>query len=167
MRTDIASIRPIRSTALIVAVFAALWPVPTLAQRAGGIEVVIDKAAIAKIPDRTATVVVGNPLIADVSIQAGGTIVVTGKGYGVTNVVALDRAGKVIDEQPVTVRSAADSVIVYRGALRESYSCAPNCERRTTLGDWPDYFDANLGQVGNRNLAAHLGQSPVGSNNTR
>jgi hypothetical protein len=167
MRSDIAFIRPIPATALIVAVLAALWPAPTLAQRAGGIEVVIDRAAVAKIPDRTATVVVGNPLIADVSIQAGGTIVVTGKGYGVTNVVALDRTGKVIDEQPATEKSAADSVIVYRGALRDSYSCAPDCERWTTLGDSPDYFDANLGQVGNRNLAAHLGQSPVGSNNTR
>jgi hypothetical protein len=129
--------------------------------------VVIDRAAIAKIPDHTATVVVGNLLIADVSIRAGGTIVVTGKGYGVTNVAALDRTGKVIDEQPVTEKSAADSVIVYRGALRDSYSCAPDCETRTTLGDSPDYFDANLDQVGNRNLAAHLGQSHVGSNNTR
>jgi Flp pilus assembly secretin CpaC len=163
MRSDIAFIRPIRATTLIVAALAALWSAPCLAQRAGGIEVVLDRAAIAKLPDRTATVVVGNPLIADVSIQAGGTIVVTGKGYGVTNVVALDGAGKVIGEQPVTVRSAADSVIVYRGASRESYSCAPDCERRITLGDTPDYFDANLGQIGNRNLAAHLGQSPVGS----
>jgi Flp pilus assembly secretin CpaC len=119
MRTDIAFIRSIRAMALIAAALAALWSAPSSAQRAGGIEVVIDRTAIAKIPDRTATVVVGNPLIADVSLQAGGTIVVTGKGYGVTNVVALDRAGKVIDEQPVTVRSAADSVIVYRGTLRD------------------------------------------------
>jgi Flp pilus assembly secretin CpaC len=129
--------------------------------------VILDRAAIAKLPDRTATIVVGNPLIADVSIQAGGIMVVTGKGYGVTNVIALDRAGKVIVEQSISVRSAADAVIVYRGASRESYSCAPDCERRITLGDSSDYFDTNLGQIGNRNLAAHLGQSPVGSSNTR
>jgi Flp pilus assembly secretin CpaC len=42
--------------------------------------VLLDKAAIAKVPDRTATIVVGNPLIADVSIQADGTMAVTGKG---------------------------------------------------------------------------------------
>jgi antitoxin (DNA-binding transcriptional repressor) of toxin-antitoxin stability system len=167
MRTDIAFIRSIGATALIAAALAALWPAPSSAQRAGGIEVIIDRAAIAKVPDRTATIVVGNPLIADVSVQAGGTIVVTGKGYGVTNVVALDRTGRVINEQSVTVKSAADSVIVYRGAMRESYSCAPDCERRITLGDTPDYFDQNLGQIGNRNQAAHLGQSPVGSNGGR
>jgi hypothetical protein len=167
MRADIVFIRPIRAPPLIVAALAALWSAPASAQRAATIEVVLDRAAIAKLPDRTATIVVGNPLIADVSIQAGGTMVVTGKGFGVTNVIVLDRAGKVIVEQSITVKSAADSVIVYRGAMRESYSCAPDCERRNTLGDTPDFFDATLAQIGNRNLSAHLGQSPVGSNGSR
>jgi putative type II/III system pilus formation protein len=162
MRTDISFIRPIRTMALVAAALAA-WSAPSSAQRAGAVEVVLDRAAIAKVPDRTATIVVGNPLIADVSIQAGGTMVVTGKGFGVTNVIALDRAGKVIGEQSVTVRSAADSVIVYRGALRESYSCAPDCERRNTLGDTPDFFDATLAQIGNRNTSARIGQPPSGN----
>ena len=103
--------------------------------------------------------VVGNPLIADVSIQAGGTMVVTGKGYGVTNLIALDRTGKVLAEQLVQVRSPADNVVVYRGIARESYSCAPDCERRITLGDAPDYFDATLNETGNRNSRAQQGQS--------
>jgi hypothetical protein len=42
--------------------------------------------------------VVGNPLIADASVQAGG-LCVTGKGYGVTNVLALD-AGNLLMERP-------------------------------------------------------------------
>jgi len=47
-----------------------------------------------------------------------------------------------------------DAVIVYRGVDRESYSCAPNCERRITLGDAPPYFDASLAQAGARTTSA-------------
>ncbi len=106
---------------------------------------------------------VGNPLIADVTIQSGGTMVVTGKGYGITNLIALDRNGKVLAEQLVHVRSAIDTVTVFRGITRESYSCAPNCERRITLGDLPDYFDATLGETVNRNLRAQQIQTGGGS----
>ncbi|HWN50713.1 MAG TPA: pilus assembly protein N-terminal domain-containing protein [Xanthobacteraceae bacterium] len=123
------------------------------------INVFIDQARIAKVPERTTTMVVGNPLIADVSIQAGGTMVVTGKGYGITNLIALDRAGKVLSDQRVQVKSAVDNVVVYRGIARESYSCAPDCERRITLGDSPEYFDSTLNETGNRNTRAQQGQA--------
>jgi len=123
------------------------------------INVILDQASIARVPDRTTTMVVGNPLIADVSLQAGGTIAVTGKGYGVTNLIALDRAGKVLSERLIQVRSPLDHVVVYRGIARESYSCAPDCERRITLGDSPDYFDSTLNQTGNRSSRAQQGQA--------
>ena len=51
----------------------------------------LDQAKIIRMPDRVATIVIGNPLIADVSIQPGGVMVLTGKGYGTTNVVAMDQ----------------------------------------------------------------------------
>ena len=35
-----------------------------------------------KLPTRVATIVIGNPLIADAALQAGGILVITGKGYG-------------------------------------------------------------------------------------
>ena len=38
-----------------------------------------------KLPDKVATIVIGNPLIADAALQAGGLLVITGKGYGTTN----------------------------------------------------------------------------------
>ena len=105
-----------------------------------------------KLPDRVATIVIGNPLIADASVQAGGLMVITGKGYGMTNLIALDRAGAVLMEKSIEVRGPrADVVVVYRGVERESYSCTPNCERRITLGDSNAYFDATIGQTGIRN----------------
>jgi len=102
------------------------------------------------LPDGVATLVVGNPLIADISIQAGGMAVLTGKGYGMTNLVALDRSGKVLEQKTIQVQGARDSVVVYRGVERESYSCTPKCERRITLGDTNEYFGSTLGQTSAR-----------------
>jgi Flp pilus assembly secretin CpaC len=113
----------------------------------------VDQAQIITLPDRVATIVIGNPLIADATLQTGGVLVVTGKGYGSTNLLALDRAGRVLMTQIVEVRGAGtdDIVVVYKGVERESYSCAPNCERRITLGDSPAYFNATISQSGARN----------------
>ena len=153
--------------------FSALirWPVQiaaavvvamslTSAGAAEVINVIMDQAKIAPVPDRTATLVVGNPLIADVSVQAGGTMVLTGKGYGVTNVIALDHAGKVLSDRLVRVKGPLENLVVYRGTTRESYTCAPNCERRITLGDSPEYFETTLTQTAVRNNRALNGQAP-------
>ena len=49
------------------------------------------------------------------------------------------------------VRGATDqSVQVYRGMERETYSCTPDCERRITLGDSATYFQATIDQSENR-----------------
>jgi Flp pilus assembly secretin CpaC len=115
----------------------------------------LDQATVVKMPERVSTIIIGNPLIADVSLQAGGIMVVTGKGFGVTNVLALDRTGSVVMDKSVQVRGPRDDVlVVYRGAQQESYSCAPNCERRITLGDAPGHFDAALNQTMVRNGSA-------------
>jgi Flp pilus assembly secretin CpaC len=119
------------------------------------IDISLDKATIMRLPDRVATLVIGNPLIADASIQPGGMMVLTGKGYGSTNLVALDRDGAVLMNRTVLVTGAQDNVVVvYRGVARESYSCAPDCERRITLGDTPEFFDATLTQAGTRSTRA-------------
>lgn len=159
MRTAFASPDLLRQPARIVATLIIMVAVVSPATAADAIRVILDQARIAQVPDHTATIVVGNPLIADVSIQAGGTMVVTGKGYGVTNLIALDRGGKVLAEQLVQVLSPNDNVVVYRGVARESYSCAPDCERRITLGDTPDFFDATIAQTGNRTTRAQQGQA--------
>jgi Flp pilus assembly secretin CpaC len=117
--------------------------------------IVLDQATILRLPEKVSTIVVGNPAIADVAVQSGGLVVVTGKGYGTTNLIALDRAGAVLMERNIVVRgSDAHTVAVYRGADRESYSCTPNCERRITLGDAPSYFGAVMGQTDARNAQA-------------
>jgi Flp pilus assembly secretin CpaC len=138
---------PLMAIAMIAATLTAARP----AQSADMINVVLDQAVVTKLPDRIATIVIGNPLIADVSIQSGGILVVTGKGYGVTNMIAFDRNGAVLLERMIRVQGPTDSVlVVYRGVERESYSCTPMCERRVTLGDTASFFESNLNQTGSR-----------------
>jgi hypothetical protein len=141
--------RPIYAYWIVAAALA--FSVDQPAKASDPITVFVDEAMIAKLPERVTTIVIGNPLIADVSIQSGGIMVVTGKGYGTTNLLALDRAGNIILEKPVRVQGTRDNVlIVYRGVERETYSCQPKCERRITLGDGTDFFNSTLGQSGTR-----------------
>ena len=113
------------------------------------ITVNLDQAKLVKLPERTTTLVIGNPLIADAAVQPGGAVVLTAKSYGMTNMVALDRNGATLVEYPIQVVGPSDAVVVvFRGTERESYSCAPYCERRITLGDSVGFFGANLNQVG-------------------
>jgi len=118
------------------------------------VTVVLDQAQLMQLPDGVGTIIIGNPLIADVSLQAGGTMVITGKGYGATNLIALDRTGATVMRTTIQVVGARDAVVVYRGVERESYSCTPTCERRITLGDTPPYFDSTLAQAGTRSNTA-------------
>lgn len=113
------------------------------------IAVNVDQAKLVKFPARIATIVVGNPLIADVSLQPGGIVVVTGKGYGATNVIAMDRAGAILMDRVIQVEGPTDKVVtIYRGVERESYSCSPVCQRRVTLGDGETYFKSTMDQAG-------------------
>jgi Flp pilus assembly secretin CpaC len=145
-------------TARAVALGLLFVPLADPSPAAESIAVVVDQAKLIKLPEKVATIVVGNPLIADVSLQPGGTIVVTGKGYGTTNVIALDRQGAVLTDRMVQVEGPTDKLVtVYRGIERESYSCTPICQRRVTLGDAPSYFDASIAQSGS--LAKQAGGS--------
>jgi len=134
-----------------------LWPALSLAAPmvVDKISVNVDQAKLVRLPGKIATIVVGNPLIADVTLQAGGIVVVTGKGYGATNFIALDRAGEIVVDRLIQVEGPSDQLVtVYRGVERESYSCMPVCQRRVTLGDGGDYFKATMDQAGFLNSTA-------------
>ncbi|MGC1464292.1 MAG: pilus assembly protein N-terminal domain-containing protein [Pseudolabrys sp.] len=141
------------SCRLSACVFFVAATLAATAAKADTVTVALDQAQVMRLPNGVATIVIGNPLIADATLQANGLLVVTGKGYGATNLVALDRNGRIIMDKTVQVLGPAgnDVVVVYRGVNRESYSCAPQCAPRITLGDEPAYFNATLAQSGSRN----------------
>ena len=130
---------------------------------AADIGVMLDHARLVRLPERVSTIVVGNPLIADAAVQTGGLMVITGKGYGVTNIIALDRSGAVLMEKTIEVVGPREELmVVYRGTVRETYTCSPFCEPRIMPGDAEKYFDGIIGQTTNRSgLAA--GNAPAKS----
>jgi hypothetical protein len=110
--------------------------------------ITVDQAQVAKLPANTATVIIGNPAIADVTtLKNNGGMVVTGKGYGRTNLIALDLNGNLLDEKQIHVEPTRNVLVVQRGASRESYSCDPLCMPSAVLGDDPKVFNDVSGQV--------------------
>jgi hypothetical protein len=141
-----------RELGLLGCALLAAAAIGVTAAGADTVNVNLDQARMVKMPERVATIVIGNPLIADATLQAGGILVVTGKGYGSTNLVALDRSGRVLMDKKIQVLGPGsdDIVVVYKGIERESYSCSPECAPRITLGDSAGYFNAALAQTGTR-----------------
>jgi Flp pilus assembly secretin CpaC len=96
---------------------------------AEGIEVTMNQAKIIKLSRAADTIIIGNPEIADASVQDASTVVLTGKGFGVTNLVILDDTGApIIDEQVMVSRSTASTLRIYRRASVQTLSCTPYCE---------------------------------------
>ena len=94
-----------------------------------GIQVEMNQAKIVKLARPADTIVIGNPQIADASVQDAATVVLTAKGFGVTNLVILDAEGNpIVDQQVTVVRQTASSVRVYRRADVQTLSCTPYCE---------------------------------------
>ena len=109
-----------------VAACASLAALPASAE---AIRVFVDQARVVKLARPADTIIVGNPEIADAAVQDASTVVLTGKGFGVTNLVILDRDGAaIVDEQIVVSRASANAVNVYRRAELEALSCSPYCE---------------------------------------
>ena len=130
----------------------AASPAATTTAGRDTVAVIVDHAKVIRLPDSTQTVIVGNPMIADITVQRNGIAVVTGKSYGVTNLLALDGSGAMLAESLLSVQAATESiVVVQRGFDRESYSCTPNCQPSILLGDSAKYFTEVGGQAGARN----------------
>ena len=150
-----------------LALAVALCPTGMLAgTRPDTVVVSVDQAKLVKLPSGVATIVVGNPLIADVTLQNGGVVVVTGKGYGATNFIAMDRSGGILIDRLIQVEGPTDELVtVYRGTERETYSCMPICQRRMTLGDADKYFKSVLDQAGTLNSQASSSGTAANKNN--
>ncbi len=104
-----------------------------------------DQSQLLQLPRPAAEVIIGNPSIADVAIQAGNLLVVTGKSFGITNIIALDADRKVIQDQRIIVRRDEVRVVnVYKATDRWSYNCVPQCNPTLMPGDSDVFFERTL-----------------------
>jgi Flp pilus assembly secretin CpaC len=117
--------------------------------------VTVDQARIVKVPSGTRTLIIGNPMIADVTLlKNDGTMIVTGKGFGDTNFIALDANGTPVAQSEISVVAGTNTLVVQRGMERQSYSCTPHCQPTARLGDDPTYFNQVTAQIQAHNAQA-------------
>ncbi|MCL4768378.1 MAG: pilus assembly protein N-terminal domain-containing protein [Hyphomicrobiaceae bacterium] len=122
-----------------------------------------DQSQLLRLGRPAAEVIIGNPSIADVTIQSGNLLVVTGKSFGITNIIVLDAERNVIEERRVLVqRDVLKVVNLQKGGKRESYNCSPQCNPTITIGDDSQYFEmvANLSE---RKMKLSEGQAGGGT----
>ena len=134
MRSTLAAL------ALCLSLATALAPAPVLAADGAPINVNVNMARILRINAAAATVIIGNPGVADVTIQDPQTLVLTGKSYGQTNLIVLDSAGNPIADTLIeVVQMQAGVITVYQGQARTSLACAPVCQSVVMMGDDPNF----------------------------
>jgi Flp pilus assembly secretin CpaC len=119
------------------------------------IEVKLDQAQVLQLPANTSIVVLGNPIIADVTlIRKSNSMILTGKSYGETNLIALDKDGHTVGESMVRVAAPSTSLVVQLGTARQTYSCDPRCEPSFSLGDDSQFASGVSGEIQSRNSLA-------------
>ncbi len=113
-----------------------------------------DRSIMVTLPASPGAIVIGNPSIADVSVN-GDKLFLHGRGFGQTNLIVMDLNGNKIMDYDLVVRNSAESVVaVYApggflgttGPIRRSYTCLPNCEAQMQVGDALDHFSATFSQ---------------------
>ncbi len=116
------------------------------------IVVVLDEAKVLQLPQNATTVIVGNPIIADVTmLKKTNQMVLTGKGFGQTNLIALDSRGRSVGESTLRVVGPPHGLVVQRGLERESYDCSPRCQPTARLGDSQKFTSEAMSAITGRN----------------
>ncbi len=121
---------------------SALAVLPLSPANAADLIVKYDQSTLLRMPRAVTEIIVGNPLIAEVTMQSTDLLIVTGKTFGITNVIALDANRNIIQDQRVLViRDEATMVSLNRAGKRESYNCATSCNPSLVPGDEQTYFE--------------------------
>jgi hypothetical protein len=130
------------------ALFAATLLAATPALAAGDVRLGLDEVHTLTFKRPVATVYVGNPAIADITMIDARHAFVQGKGYGRTNFVALNQDGVQVFGTSITVTGASsgNTVVLNRGSQRITLNCAgQRCEPTPMPGDGKDAYDPTNG----------------------
>lgn len=142
----------VRSAACLWLALAAISS--TAGHAADLVKVELDQARLYRLAAPASTIIIGNPAIADATLQDAQTLIITGRAYGQTNLIVLDDQGETITDAQLAVLAASESLVtVYKGAKRQSLSCLPDCQPAVVPGDTPDHFSGILGQTSQHNGA--------------
>jgi hypothetical protein len=126
--------------------FAFALAAPALAE--APFMVKVDQTVAVKLASPANSVVLGNATVADVTVHDARTLLITGKAFGSTNVVVLDRGGNTIWSTELAVKGGSEGELtIVRGAGTFTYSCVDKCRATPTVGDDPTHFGNVMGTV--------------------
>lgn len=113
------------------------------------ISVPLDEVRVVAFSQPISTIYVGNPMIADVSMIDSRHAFILGKGFGGTNIVALDADGKQVVNDAVNVYGHTGSIVIlHRGIAQATYNCAgPRCETAPVPGDGKESYSSGMDQM--------------------
>lgn len=99
------------------------------------LRVFMNQARVLRLDRPVAKVIVGNSEVADATVADAKTIVLTGRSFGTTNLVLLDKDGNAIADERVLVSiDEGNTVRVFKQTERTVLSCTPNCEQHAQTG---------------------------------
>jgi Pilus formation protein N terminal region len=128
----------------------ALLTVGAAQARSGAVSIPLDEVRMVAFAKPVATLYVGNPMIADITMIDKRHAFVLGKAFGATNIIALDSAGRQISNNQVFVSGGGGGGVVtlQKGSARVTYSCAARrCEMTPRPGDSKDLFETNMDEI--------------------
>lgn len=135
-------------TPTIACFFAGLVTLSPTAAFAEQIWLTMDQVSPYTLEVPAGQIVVGNPAIADVTVQDKQRVLLFGKAPGMTNMYIFDDDGQAVQNLVVRVRSTtSDMLTMHRAGARTTYSCSSQCEPTITVGDDTASFSTLYGQV--------------------
>lgn len=119
----------LRSRSTILVALATLAVAGSaVAQSAAPMTVGIDRSQRISLRGAVSSVIVNNPLIADVTVVDANTLVIQGKGYGQTEILAVDAIGRTLFQNQIIVSGGqSGSLRVWRGGQATEMACAATC----------------------------------------
>lgn len=115
---------------------------------AGQFTVEAGKSKPIRIKGKAASVVIGNPNIADVGVHDEHLLFVSGKTFGTTNLLVFDKDGKTLFSADLVVTTNTSNLITVNRAGRDySYDCAPTCRAGLSIGDDPGHYAEVFNQL--------------------
>ena len=128
---------------------AAVLVIGAAQARGTAVTVPLDEVRMVAFEQPVSTLYVGNPAIADITMIDKSHAFVLGKAFGITNIIALDSAGRQISNDQVIVSSGGSGVVILqKGPARVTYSCTgERCETTPRPGDSKDLFDTGMDQI--------------------
>jgi len=139
-RSSFGSSRTLLALVAGATVVAAI-AMSAITAKANDLVVKYDQSQLLRVTRPVAEIIIGNPTIADISVQSKKLLVVTGKSFGKTNMILLDGEQNVIQENKIVVLQDQSQVVnLRRGIARESYNCSPRCNPTITVADEQTYF---------------------------